>query len=79
MRVHLTHFVARRTCIDPKIVDDDRMANPRDPSLADVGAIEVRISWVRLGPPKATFEGYEAYSRGLVHEKSKKMGAIHTV
>lgn len=61
------------------LTDDDRIASPRDPSLVDVGSIEVRISWVRLGRPKASFEGYEAHSRGLVHEKSKKLGAIHTV
>ncbi|KAF8322720.1 hypothetical protein DL93DRAFT_2162840 [Clavulina sp. PMI_390] len=61
------------------LTDDDRMASPHDPSLADIGSIEVRIAWVKLGPAKAAFEGYDAHSRGLVHEKSKKMGAIHTV
>ncbi|KAF9507504.1 hypothetical protein BS47DRAFT_1421412, partial [Hydnum rufescens UP504] len=59
------------------LTDNERLANPRDPTLMDIGSIELRLTYVRLGPP-VKFEGYETKNRGLVHERAKKMGAHYT-
>lgn len=74
----LNHLLKQTSRPHRRSQDDDRLADPRDPTVADVGSVEVRLSWVRLGG-STEFEGYDASNRGLVHEKSKKLGAIYTV
>ncbi|KIO34332.1 hypothetical protein M407DRAFT_240654 [Tulasnella calospora MUT 4182] len=59
-----------------ELTDDDSVADPGDPRAKDIGTIQVKIKYIKLGsavPMKKT----KLDDVGLVHEKAKKAG-IHT-
>lgn len=57
--------------------DDEALAKKDDLSLKDMGTIEIRIGYVRLGAA-VSFKSTEVKERGLVHEEDKKAGAHYT-
>lgn len=57
-------------------IDDDSVADPNDPRAQDIGTIQVKIKYVRLGS-KVAPKKIKAKDIGVVHEKAKKAG-IHT-
>ncbi len=66
-----------RSSLTNTCLDDDKLADRRDPTLLDLGSIEVKLTYVRLGP-EVEFKGYEAHNRGHVHERAKKLGTHYT-
>ncbi|KAG8988537.1 hypothetical protein FRB90_002685 [Tulasnella sp. 427] len=59
-----------------ELTDDDTVADPSDPRAADIGTIQVKIKFVRLGT-KVALKKTNAKGIGPVHERAKKSG-IHT-
>ncbi|KAG8893327.1 hypothetical protein FRC00_010686 [Tulasnella sp. 408] len=59
-----------------ELTDDDSVADPGDPRAKDIGTIQVKIKYIKLGSVVA-MKKTKLDDVGVVHEKAKKAG-IHT-